>query len=124
MTSMTPSGHLASYVADWSPSPLEARDDISSQRAQQFSATLNCGDALADGDALPPLWHWAFFLNWSRTSDLGIDGHPREGNFLPPVPHRRRMFGGGRITIVSPLSIGEGATRDSTILDKVVKSGR
>jgi 3-methylfumaryl-CoA hydratase len=106
------------------PSPFDTRDDISRQRAQKFLATLDQGDAPADGDPLPPLWHWAFFLDWSPTSDLGIDGHPRDGNFLPPVPHRRRMFGGGRVTLINPLSVGEEATRKSTILDKVVKSGR
>src|SRR3954469_21180605 len=55
MTSISPSGDLADYVADWSPSPLETHDDISWQRAQKFSATLDCGDAIADGDALPAL---------------------------------------------------------------------
>ena len=121
---MTPECSLAEHVAEWSPSPFVMRDHVSSQRAQEVSATLDCGDTLVDGDPLPPLWHWAFFLDWCPTSQLGADGHPRDGRFLPPVPHRRRMFGGGRIAITRPLSVGEDATRESTILDKVVKSGR
>lgn len=111
-------------VADWSPRPFDMRDVISARRAQNFSAVLDRGDAVAEGDPLPPLWHWAYFLEWSRTSDLGVDGHPRDGNFLPPIPHRRRMFAGGRVTVVDPLTIGTEAARHSTVLNKVVKSGR
>lgn len=124
MRSMSAEDSLTDYIADWSPAPLVTQDDISWRRAWEFSATLNGDDALADGDPLPPLWHWAYFLDWVPSSELGIDGHPLEGHSLPPVPHRRRMFGGGRITIISPLAIGVAATRQSTILNKVVKSGR
>jgi len=45
--------------------------------------------------------------DWPKGSALGADGHPRDGVFLPPIPNRRRMFAGGRLTIVAPLVIGE-----------------
>lgn len=48
------------------------------------------------GDALPPLWHWLFFLPLHAQSALGADGHARKGGFLPPVPLPRRMWAGGR----------------------------
>jgi hydroxyacyl-ACP dehydratase HTD2-like protein with hotdog domain len=51
------------------------------------------------GDELPPLWHWLFFLDRVPQSELGVDGHPREGGFLPPIPHRRRMFASGRLQL-------------------------
>ena len=35
---------------------------------------------------------------WHRQSELGADGHPQRGGFLPPVPLPRRMWAGGRLT--------------------------
>jgi hydroxyacyl-ACP dehydratase HTD2-like protein with hotdog domain len=39
-----------------------------------------------EGAALPPLWHWVAFPEFLPLSELGGDGHPRLGRFLPPVP--------------------------------------
>ena len=94
---------LGDYVADWSPGPITVGDIISAQRAQELAATLDLDDAFADGDAVPPLWQWVYFLDWPKTSELGADGHPLNGHFLPPIPHRRRMFAGGRMTVTAPL---------------------
>ena len=46
------------------------------------------------GTALPPLWHWLYFLPMHRQSEIGADGHAKRGGFLPPVPLPRRMWGG------------------------------
>ena len=35
---------------------------------------------------LPPLAHWMYFLPLHRQSEIGPDGHPKRGGFLPPVP--------------------------------------
>ena len=40
--------------------------------------------APARGDALPPLWQWAFFISAVSQDGLGTDGHPSRGGFLPP----------------------------------------
>ena len=48
----------------------------------------------ADGDLLPPLWHWLYFLPRYRQSDVGPDGHAKRGGFPPPVPLPRRMWAG------------------------------
>ena len=53
-----------------------------------------------------------------------IDGHPRDGVFLPPIPNRRRMFAGARLTIGAPLVIGEAATRHAQVMKTSVKHGR
>ena len=29
------------------------------------------------GDAIPPGWHWLYFLDAKPASDLGADGHPK-----------------------------------------------
>src|SRR5689334_14542055 len=78
----------------------------------------------AAGDAVPPAWHWLYFLEARRAGELGPDGHPKRGGFLPPVALPRRMWAGGRIEFHAPLRIGDRARRDSTILNVEHKQGR
>ena len=47
-----------------------------------------------NGDPLPPLWHWLYFLDAAPQSKIGADGHAERGDFLPPVPLPRRMWAG------------------------------
>ena len=76
------------------------------------------------GDPLPPLWHWLYFLPLARQSDIGPDGHPKRGGFLPPGPLPRRMWAGGRLTFHKPIGLEEKITRVSTVADVTVKQGR
>ena len=86
-----------------------------------LAATL---DVPHPGDILPPLWHWALFAEWVPASQLGPDGHPRRGGFLPPVHDLpRRMWAGGRVHFHAPLRMGEAVTRVSTILSVEEKTG-
>jgi len=80
--------------------------------------------ALQAGRALPPLWHWLYFLPMARQSEIGPDGHPRRGGFLPPVPLPRRMWAGGRLEFRHPLRVGDEITRVSRIKSVDAKAGR
>ena len=75
-------------------------------------------------DVLPPGGHWLFFRTAARQSELGPDGHPRRGEFLPPVPLPRRMWAGGRLEFLRPIRIGDAATRVSRIGEVAFKEGR
>ncbi|WP_416897120.1 MAG: MaoC family dehydratase N-terminal domain-containing protein [Minwuia sp.] len=75
------------------------------------SRTADCGS----GEAMPALWHWAAFPEFSAMSELGDDGHPRRGGFLPPVPLPRRMWAGGELRFDGALKIGEPLQRSSRI---------
>jgi 3-methylfumaryl-CoA hydratase len=72
---------------------------------------------------VPPLGHWLYFLPRARQSEIGEDGHPRRGGFLPPVALPRRMWAGGRIDFHRPVPIGAAIERVSTIEDVTAKSG-
>jgi 3-methylfumaryl-CoA hydratase len=122
--SSTTPADLARYVSNWQPDPVEATDVLVPQRARELAATLDLADEMTPGEPLPPLWQWVYFLDWPPTADLGADGHPRDGHFLPPIPDRRRMFAGGRMTVNSPLVLGEHAARRSAVIAKTVKHGR
>jgi 3-methylfumaryl-CoA hydratase len=116
---------LAQYVESWNPEPTTDDDPMLPGPAAAMSALLNRpGCAPAAGDPLPPLWHWFYFLHWPKQEELGADGHPRHGHFLPPIPDRQRMFAGGRCQIVEPLRLGERAERISTLHNVAVKHGR
>jgi 3-methylfumaryl-CoA hydratase len=81
-------------------------------------------ETIPSGTALPPLWHWLYFLPMHRQSELGPDGHAERGGFLPPVPLPRRMWAGGRFDFRSPLRVGDEVVRTSTIENVVPKEGR
>lgn len=77
-----------------------------------------------DSSALPPLWHWFYFLPRAPQAQLGIDGHPQRGGFMPPISFPRRMFAGARLRFYRPLRIGRAAQREVLIRDIRQKSGR
>jgi 3-methylfumaryl-CoA hydratase len=76
------------------------------------------------GTPLPALWHWLYFLPLARQSEIGPDGHPRRGGFLPPVPLPRRMWAGSQFEFHEPLRVGDAIERVSTIESVTQKSGR
>jgi len=79
------------------------------------------------GDALPLLWQWCFFQQGVPYAEIGADGHPRRGGFMPPADDRNRMWAGGRLTFHQALRAGIPARRESTILgvqEKVGKTGK
>ena len=104
----------------------ETREDVVTPLpVVAMSATLDRSDPPPRaGDPLPPLWHWLYFLEFTRDSELGEDGHTRRGGFMPPVPLPRRMWAGSRFTFAQPLRIGETISRTSVIADVSVKEGR
>jgi len=74
--------------------------------------------------ALPPLGHWLYFLPQAPRRDIGPDGHPKRGGFLPPVALPRRMWAGGRLSFAMPLRLGDAVIRRSTIAQVDAKHGR
>ncbi|MCU0627467.1 MAG: hypothetical protein MUF21_13420 [Gemmatimonadaceae bacterium] len=99
-------------------------DSLAPEQARAAAALFDRDDALVTGAPLPLPWHWFHFLPRAAQRDLGNDGHPRLGGFMPPVPYPRRMFAGARITVHRPLRIGVPAVRTGTIRDVVLKQGR
>ena len=104
----------------------ETRTDVAAANpVQALAATLDRDDPVPrSGDPVPPCWHWLYFLPLHRQSELGADGHPKRGGFLPPVPLPRRMWAGSRIEFPRPLAIGSAIWRESRIVDVSGKEGR
>jgi len=110
-------------ILEWIDKTTEAEDTIRLQPANFMEATLNRTPQLKEGDNLPPLWHWIYFLEAKPESDLGRDAHPKKGDFLPPIQLPRRMWAAGRFTFYNDLVIGEKAKKITTIRKIVEKEG-
>lgn len=111
------------HLRQWLGRTETATERLAASRADKLAATFDRADRPVDGQPLPPLWHWLYFTPHAAQSELGADGHPRRGGFLPPVPLPRRMWAGGRLTFHHPPNLGETVTRTSEILAISEKSG-
>ena len=105
------------------------RSEVSTQVLNPRSADHMCMLLDRDcqfnqGDKLPLLWHWLYFIEASRHSELGYDGHPKLGSFLPPVSLPRRMWASGDLQFSKALKIGDEVIRNSIIEDIQIKQGK
>jgi 3-methylfumaryl-CoA hydratase len=112
------------HLKSWVGRTQTLEDVIATDRVAAMAATLDYDRAPAPAAALPPGWHWLYFNGAARQSEIGPDGHPRRGGFLPPVPLPRRMWAGGRIVMAAGLKVGEKARRESRIASVEAKRGR
>jgi 3-methylfumaryl-CoA hydratase len=113
------------HLRQWVGKTETRVDDVTAVPIAALAATLDIdAPPPRPGDRLPPLWHWLYFLPVHRQSELGPDGHPKRGGFLPPVALPRRMWAGGRLEFLRPLHVGERISRTSTIADVQHKEGR
>lgn len=101
----------------------EVRNEVLDPQAlRRFAAAI--GESLDVEAHQPSLAHWAFFLPIAPADQIGPDGHPKRGGFMPPITLPRRMFAAGRMEFGAALTLGQPATRRSTIRDLQYKSGR
>jgi 3-methylfumaryl-CoA hydratase len=111
-------------LQDWVGRKERVREAIAPDRVAALAATLGIETDVGAGRALPPGWHWLFFNPFVARKNLGADGHPKRGGFLPPISLPLRMWAGGRLTYDKTLTIGADAVRESTIRKVEAKSGR
>jgi 3-methylfumaryl-CoA hydratase len=110
---------------EWIGRTRTAADWVTPSRVAAWHATLDhATDPPHDGDPAPLGFHWTLAPLLARESELGPDGHPRRGGFLPPIPLPRRLWAGSRIVFHRPLRIGERVERESTITAIDEKQGK
>lgn len=113
-------------ISNWLGRQETSEETLHAGPAQGLAATLNLDPAAfaADGAMLPPVWNWLYFLTRAPRDQIGPDGHPKRGGFLPPISLARRMWAGSRCTFHQDLRVGDRATKTSTILKISEKQGR
>jgi 3-methylfumaryl-CoA hydratase len=97
-----------------------AEDTVTPRLLREYAATMD----VAAAQEAPLALHWCLAPAAVRASEIGADGHPAKGGFLPPVPLPRRMWAGGELQFRDRLRVGDAVTRRSEIADVAVKEGR
>ena len=111
-------------LAEWIGRTQRTSDWITPSRVAAWHATLDHTADPRDGDPAPLGFHWTLAPAIARESELGVDGHPRRGAFLPPVELPRRLWAGSRVTFHRPLRVGERVERASEIASITEKTGQ
>ena len=110
-------------LKEWIGKSETAEERASPSRMQGLAALLSKPDVPKEGDPFAPMGHWCYFMPRVPHSEIGPDGHPARGGFMPPVPLPRRMFGGFRTVYHKPLILGEMMRREARIADIQIKQG-
>jgi len=112
-------------LSDWVGRQRTVDDEISLAAVRRVCGMLDLDpDTFAPGDELPPHWFSMFFADVARQRDIGPDGHPEKGVFLPPIPLPRRMGAGRRVRIGGRLRVAQPARKIAEVAAIVPKQGR
>ncbi|WP_020673144.1 FAS1-like dehydratase domain-containing protein [Amycolatopsis nigrescens] len=112
-------------MENWKPHTVTTHESIDPAPVAALAALFDNGlPAPCLGEHLPPLWHWVALPRWPVSSELGSDGHPALGDFLPPIALPRRMFAGGEVVFHGAPKVGDTVRRESTVESVTEKSGR
>jgi 3-methylfumaryl-CoA hydratase len=108
----------------WIGKTSTSEAQLYAEQANHLAVTLDRDPSFQTGDMLPPAWHWLYFHDLIKASDLGTEGHPKLGLIMPPVPLPRRMWAGGGFVFHSPLRLGNAVEKTSIIRSIIAKEGR
>ena len=113
------------HLRSWIGRGEEVSDVVTPDLVRKFRATLDLpGDEPKAGEPAPLLIHLCLGQAARPASELGPDGHPARGGFLPPVPLPRRMWAGGAFEFAADIRVGDTVKRVSRIADVTLKQGR
>jgi len=116
---------IAAEFSEWIGRSITVDDEVTLPAVRRMAAMLDLDPMDFDhGKVIPPHWYSMFFTPNARRSQIGHDGHPRKGDFLPPIPLPRRMFVGRTVTFPGDLRVGDRATKRSEIAGITQKQGR
>jgi 3-methylfumaryl-CoA hydratase len=114
---------LASAGTAWIGRTETATDTITPAMVEAYAATLGTTADATPGAAAPQGAHWMLAPPRAAMGELGADGHPRRGGFLPPIELPRRMWAASEVSFLAPLAIGEAIERTATVTGIEEKRG-
>ena len=102
------------------------RASLLPERVDELIATLHAETQppTLPGEDAPLLAHWTAFPPRVGMEALSGDGHPKLGDFLPPIDLPRRMWAGGEVRFHAPVKVGERLEKTSTVSAITRKQGR
>lgn len=104
----------------WIGRPIETTDVLTPGLVRRYVATIG-GDT--DCKLAPLGIHWCLGLPDAAMMELGEDGHPQKGGFLPPIELPRRMWASSKVDFVNSLTAGARIRRISEIQSVTPKQG-
>jgi 3-methylfumaryl-CoA hydratase len=105
---------------DWIGRRFTRSEVLTPRLIAEFRATLA---GLIEDRPVPLGIFWALNPEIAPPADLGRDGHPRTGLFIPALPLPRRMWAGGELRFKGAIAEGQTVTRDSTVESIALKDG-
>lgn len=109
---------------DWVGRQVTIADDAGASTFRRFAGLLDAPGGPVDPVVMPPLGHWLLFLPDAPQSEIGPDGHPRRGGFLPPIDLPNRLWAGSTVRLLRPVPTGSRILRRTTISAIDAKNGR
>jgi 3-methylfumaryl-CoA hydratase len=107
---------------EWIGRKIGRQDVINERTIAEFDGTLS--PHLFAADAAPLGTHWCLSPDIVNPDQLGSDGHPKLGNFLPDVGLPRRMWAGGELKLHGQFKSGDVVDKQSVIADISYKTGK
>ncbi len=99
-------------------------EELTEVNINRLHNTLNlAGDPPSKGEPVFPMALLILGEPSVRHEELGEDGHPSRGKFMPPVKLKRRMFAGGDYEFFKPLNVGDKVQVSWKITDITNKIG-
>ena len=120
----TPATLDRDHLAGWIGRSAEADDIVTPRLVAEYRATFAPHLMALSADEAPLGLPWCLAPAIAPMAEIGADGHPARGGFLPPVPLPRRMWAGGALEHHAPLRVGDRVTRRSSVEDVTFKDGR
>jgi 3-methylfumaryl-CoA hydratase len=111
-------------IQDWIGRSQTTEDVATRAPLEGLAAMLDRDVSFWREGEVPPLAHWLYFLSPAKQSDIGPDGHPRRGGFLPPIALPRRMWAGSRIEFLRTIPVAAKITDRSEVVSIVEKQGK
>ena len=105
---------------DWVGGTETVHDILTRSLIDRYRATVG---GLENHEVAPLGLHWCLGTPNTPVQELGLDGHPKKGGFLPPISLPRRMWASSHVCFRAPLQIGSPFQRHSSVEKIVPKSG-
>lgn len=109
--------------ADWIGRSRTTEDVVTPAMVAGLNATLDTETVAQASGPAPQGIHWLLANPHAPMREIDADGHPRRGDFLPPIDLPRRMWAASEVTYVAPIAIGEPLRITSTVASITPKTG-